>query len=820
MRKRRHKKIKQRISLKQLSFYAKRTLLSTGLFTLFTSLLILISFVGQPLPIGSSTPTLLPKQIAGVRVIAEIPFTYQSDLHTQRLIEQQRKRVPPVYYLDLEPFLQFKENLAALEQALKKLETTLAATNEDERAAAIENFVQTLPDQIPVPPPSLGTFRLDKEDVTVLLTHSNTTPQNRWSWDAVFKEGIHILRDLYHEGILDNVHLKTLSSGDSQAKGLPLFQVHRKSSHFKETRVKSEEEALRILRIHLAALQTPPSLTSTIFHILKTGIGPNLVYDPEKTEANIQEAIQNIEPVWVDIVQGQTLIEPDVRVTPEMYERFSAYRHQLREAQKSGPKGIGVDYTYLLKRSLLALLLLLSIIAYLSIAPYPRPLVGTLLQSDSSPTSSEASFSGTPLELRQLLLAALIVLLNLGLIRLLLELGHSAWRQNYLDPDSLWLSGLPYALPIAFAPILLTIMLSPVAGVLGAVVISTLTALMQNNVPDLSGLLATLLASFIGISLCRDTRFRVRVVRAAAVSGFVFALCALPLGLLSALPMKIIAQQMLAALSTGLITGIVVIGLLPLLENLFKQTTDITLLELTDYNHPLLRRMQVEAPGTYHHSLLVANLAERAAVEIQANPLACRACALFHDIGKLNKPKYFIENQSDQKNPHNRCTPSGSARILKNHVKEGVAMAVQYRLPQIVIDVIQQHHGTSLIQYFYEKAKKTPSETKARIDEAAYRYKGPKPRFKESTIIFFADAVEAASRTLKKISPQSVEDLISQLFQERMDDHQLAECPLTLEEIHKIQKSFAFTLLKMRHARIEYPSKSKTKATSDPPPSQ
>jgi putative nucleotidyltransferase with HDIG domain len=286
------------------------------------------------------------------------------------------------------------------------------------------------------------------------------------------------------------------------------------------------------------------------------------------------------------------------------------------------------------------------------------------------------------------------------------------------------------------------------------------------------------------------------------MAGIVVAAFAILIGLSDQLPFLMIVKQVGAAIAAGIITGVIVVGFLPFLEGLFKRTTDITLLELTDYNHPLLRYMQMEAPGTYHHSLMVANLAENAANEIGANALVCRVCSLFHDIGKTGKPEYFTENQRDRANPHDDRTPSFSALIIKSHVKEGVSLALKHKLPRIIVDVIKQHHGTTLIEYFFQRAKGGGEQ----VCETTYRYDGPKPQFKEGAIIFFADSIEAASRSLRKVTPSHLEELIEQIFKSKIEDGQLDECPITLEEISRIKTSFAFTLLSMLHSRVAYPT--------------
>lgn len=299
------------------------------------------------------------------------------------------------------------------------------------------------------------------------------------------------------------------------------------------------------------------------------------------------------------------------------------------------------------------------------------------------------------------------------------------------------------------------------------------------------------------------------------MGGCIVALFALGFSLSTGFEPVVVFPQMIAAVFVGTVGGIVVVGALPLFEYLCKVTTEVTLLELTDFNHPLLRQMQMEAPGTYHHSLMVANLSENAAFAVGANPLVCRACSLFHDIGKMVQPEYFSENQSGDDNPHIRKNPSMSALIIKSHVKEGVEMARRAKLPDVVIDVIKQHHGTTLVRYFYYEAVRKSQQTKLslgekeEVDESTYRYDGPRPCFKESAIIFFADTAEAASRSLKKVTSRSVEEMLDSIFAERLEDGQLDECALTLDEIKLIKQSFNKTILNMLHARVEYPDMDK-----------
>jgi len=252
----------------------------------------------------------------------------------------------------------------------------------------------------------------------------------------------------------------------------------------------------------------------------------------------------------------------------------------------------------------------------------------------------------------------------------------------------------------------------------------------------------------------------------------------------------------------GIGAGIVTAGLAPLVEIAFGYTTDISLLELANLDRPILRKLMIEAPGTYHHSVLVGSLVEAAASEIGANHLLGKVCGYYHDIGKIKKPLYFIENQKAGKNKHDKLAPSMSSLILIAHVKDGVEIARENKLGQVIIDTIRQHHGSSLIKYFFEKAKQRSGEDAVKIDD--FRYPGPKPQTREAGLVMLADVVEAASRTLENPTPSRIQGLVQNLINHIFSDGQLDECELTLKDLHKIARSFNQILNGIHHHRIEY----------------
>ena len=252
----------------------------------------------------------------------------------------------------------------------------------------------------------------------------------------------------------------------------------------------------------------------------------------------------------------------------------------------------------------------------------------------------------------------------------------------------------------------------------------------------------------------------------------------------------------------GIGAGIVTAGLAPLLEIAFGYTTDITLLELANLDRPILRRLMIEAPGTYHHSVIVGSMVEAAAAEIGANSLLAKVCGYYHDIGKIKKPLYFIENQTNGKNKHDKLAPSMSSLILISHIKDGVEIAKENKLGEVIIDTIRQHHGTSLIRFFYEKAKQQKRESAKNIDN--FRYPGPTPQTREAGLVMLADVVEAASRTLEDPTPSRIQGLVQNLTNQIFSDGQLDDCELTLKNLHSIAKSFNTILYGIHHHRIEY----------------
>jgi putative nucleotidyltransferase with HDIG domain len=346
-------------------------------------------------------------------------------------------------------------------------------------------------------------------------------------------------------------------------------------------------------------------------------------------------------------------------------------------------------------------------------------------------------------------------------------------------------------------------------------VFSTILAVAVAFIVDSS--LAVFVYAFLGNLLASYFSGQVEKRSTMLGAGFFSALimCLVMLlfhGLLGR-PMADVPLKVGFILLGGVASSLMTAGILPFVEHVFDYTTNFKLLELANLEHPLLEQLMVKAPGTYHHSILVGNLSRAAAEAIGAHPILTRVAAYYHDVGKLKMPHYFIENRMDLDDAHKNLTPSMSSLIILSHVKEGVELAEKYRLGRRIYEIIREHHGTSLVSYFYQRAKDMEDPDLALTDEKVYRYSGPRPQTKEAGIVMLADAVEAASRTLEDPTPKRIETHVQNIIEQIFVDRQLDECELTLKDLHAIQKSFITILIGIFHQRIEYPERTEDDGT-------
>ncbi len=362
--------------------------------------------------------------------------------------------------------------------------------------------------------------------------------------------------------------------------------------------------------------------------------------------------------------------------------------------------------------------------------------------------------------------------------------------------------GLPsYVIPIAAIAMLTTILLNSRTAIVMVVVSSLITSVIAENSSQY--ITVSILGGLLAIYLVSKISSRTELTRAGIITGLGMAYLGFSVSLIAGMGIKDVLLASGWCLASGLSSAILTIGILPLIEAVFDITTDIRLLELSDPSQPILRELMMKAPGTYNHSIVAANLAEGAAEAVGAQPLLARVGCYYHDIGKIKRPFFFVENQLGCENPHDRTNPNLSYLIITAHVREGVEMAKRHKLPSEIIDIVREHHGTSVVTYFFHRAKER--RDKEEVSESRFRYTGDKPHTKEAALVMLADSVEAAARTIAKPSPNRLEQLIKKIIRTKLEDGQLDESLLTLRDLEKIAKSFGQGLTTIYHSRIEYP---------------
>lgn len=494
-------------------------------------------------------------------------------------------------------------------------------------------------------------------------------------------------------------------------------------------------------------------------------IGPNFKYNEERRQQRIAEAISNISPTKGAMATGQVIIRRGDMVTSEtvnILESLNAARSiNATEFERWTRFSGGV-----------ILIIVISLVFYMYLFLYRR---------------SISSHNG--LFLLVFLTMSLISIANLVLM--------------YFDVAN------AFVIPVAIAPIILTIIFDSRVGIMAAITMAALIGLVHGF--DYEYTIATFAACSMGVFSVRDVRNRSQFF--FTTPGIVFITYLISMGAFSLSVMEeweVILQNGVF-ISINCLFILFTYPIILLFEKIFGVTTDFTLLELGDTNQPLLKELMNKAPGTFHHSLQVANLSEAAASSINANPLLVRVGALYHDIGKMVKPEYFVENQAGGFNEHDKLKPQMSAMVIKSHVSEGVKMARDYNLPKVIIDFIETHHGTSVIRYFFEKAKANEEEVEKDTPiEETFRYDGPLPSTKETGILLLADGIEAASRAMKNPTYSKLESLVNRMVDDRVSEGQLSHSPLTFHDLHEIKESFISILVGVYHSRIEYPDDEKT----------
>lgn len=486
---------------------------------------------------------------------------------------------------------------------------------------------------------------------------------------------------------------------------------------------------------------------ATLTRLINEALQVNQLYSPEKTRRAEQQAMAAVPSVMTIIPKGAAVVregeivtKDDIRVLAEL----GLYKPRLEVTRVLGVVllvglGLSVVFGYLIR--------------------YRRDLL---------------------VSRRYLAVLGVIMVATATICRLLLEVSV-------------------YLTPVAIASVLVTTLMDRRLGLLVTGVLALLVGVMANSLPVVG---VSFLTGAVGVMALSRVDSRSSLISATLLVGLSNLVGVLAFELLEIEELSGLLHSASFGLLNGFLCGWVAVGALPMFEQFFGITTHFRLLDLSHMNEPLLRRLTLEAPGTYQHSMMVANLAEQAARAIGADALLCRVGAYYHDIGKMKRPRFFIENQMGLENPHDKLAPSLSTRIIHSHVKDGVEMAKAAKLPDVLIDFIAQHHGTALVGYFYHQACARSAEP---VFEEDFRYPGPKPQTRETAVLMLCDGLEAAARTLSAPTPEKLTELVNKMVKHNLDDGQLDDSGLSLRDIKIIKDTLSKALHGIYHARIEYP---------------
>ncbi|GAB4170983.1 MAG: hypothetical protein Kow00108_05280 [Calditrichia bacterium] len=492
-------------------------------------------------------------------------------------------------------------------------------------------------------------------------------------------------------------------------------------------------------------------------------VKPNLFFQPEITKKRRQDALKNIPTTRGFVYEGQLIVDKGEIITQEIYNMLRSL--SVAQAEKGATYGGSGQFLFKFGQYIFNAILLMILVFYIAVF---RP------EKYRNP--------------KTIFLLYLLFVIQFSLNYLFLHI----------------LNWPTLSLPLVILPILASMLIDSGSAFVATIISSFFTSGLLGF--DIHFAIYTFFPGVAAIYSTRRLRKRSDTLRAVVIVLLAYAITYISLGLLRFETLREISRQMILPMAVIVISMFIVYMLIIVFERFFDATTDISLLELSDLNHPLLKELSVKSPGTFHHSLMMGNMAESAALAIRANPLLARVGCYYHDIGKMLRPEYFVENQLGAENRHESLQPNISALILKKHVLEGLELAEKHNLPSAVKSFIPEHHGTSVMTFFYHKAVEKYGEENVNKDD--YRYPGPKPQSKETAIAMLADICEASVRALKNPDTVKIKQQIDDVIKAKFTDGQFDECNLTLRDLTKVSDAFLTILRGSVHERIEYPKDS------------
>ena len=514
----------------------------------------------------------------------------------------------------------------------------------------------------------------------------------------------------------------------------------------------SISDARSLASERVKALNLNSNISNVLNNIIIEQIKPNFYYDKEKTEEKIKEVQKNTEKVVIK--KNQIIVQKGEPVTSRQIEILT----ELGLIGDSAGEGVILLYIVLA-------ILLSSIMGIEFFYIYKN-------------------YRSIYLDFKKLVLINLINVFSLILVRCV----------SFASP---------FMIPLALAPLLMTMLInykiSLFVNSMNVIIVAALTGFNSQVI------IIAIVNALVGATILRKMQQRNDILYSTLYIAVLSGVITFATGVILSSNLKDIFLNSAFSIIGTVFAGVLATGLLPFLESTFNIVTTLKLLELSNPNTPLLKKLLMEAPGTYHHSMLVANLAELAAEEVKANPVIARIGAYYHDVGKTTRPYFFKENQISKENPHDKITANLSTLIIISHVKEGLELAKEYNIPEVIQDIIAQHHGTTLVKYFYYTVKNN-SENPDEVREEDFRYPGPIPSTKEAGIIMLADSVEAAVRSINEPTKGKIEEMVNNIIKDKLHSGQLNDCDLTLKDLETIRKCFLKTLNGIYHQRIEYPT--------------
>ena len=522
------------------------------------------------------------------------------------------------------------------------------------------------------------------------------------------------------------------------------------------------------------AFSNDESLKDLMYSIIIEFLKPNLIFDSEKTERNQNKTTAIIPRSKGIIMENERIIDANTRVNEEMYLHLKSYLYAINQKERN-ETGLSFILPWI-GRILIVVSILSLFFSYLK----------TYRIEIYNKNQNLILFS-----------SLFFLIIALSYIFVL--------RFNFSE----------YLIPFTVGAMVITVLFDGKIAINASIILAILVGFVIGGKLDFS--IVGLFTSMAAIYSVRQLRTRAQLFIATLFIILSGSIIIIGIGLIKKLQWSIIGDNLINMLISGLLAPLITYGISTFYEVVFRATSDLTLLELTDFNHPLLKKLSQEANGTFNHCIVVGNLAESCANAIGANPLLARVGAYYHDIGKLSRPEYFVENQYGGDNPHDELSPSLSSKIIIGHVKDGIKLAKEYRLPPAIANFIPMHHGTSKIDFFYNKALEIFENDFSKINEDDFKYPGPKPNTKETGLLMICEAVEAAVRSLKNPTLTKIESMADKIIQKRLQEGQLDNCPLTISDLNKIKgnvkgKYGMMSVFKgIYHLRIEYPNQEQTK---------